>query len=61
MIALQTDAVVLVAKAIFLYNYLRQNSAAGLPCIIKRMPNIKMWEEGKPYLTVGDKLLTEQK
>jgi len=57
LIALQTDTVVLVLKAIsLLHDYARQNSAAGLSCIIKRMPHIEVWEEGKPYLAIGDKL-----
>jgi hypothetical protein len=60
--ALQAERVVLVAKAIFLLrNYLRKNFAAVLPCVINRMTNIKVWEERKPYLAVGDKLQTEQK
>jgi len=41
LIALQTETTVLVAKAIILlHNYLRQNYAHGLPCIINRMANI---------------------
>jgi len=43
-IALQTETAVLVAKAIFLHNYLRQNSAAGLLCIINRMASVAVWE-----------------
>jgi hypothetical protein len=55
LIALHSEEDVLVAKAIFLLqNYLRQNSAAGLPCLLNRMANIEVWEEGKPYLAVGN-------
>jgi len=49
LIVLQSETIVLVAKAIFLlHNYLRQNSAARLPHIINQMAYIEMWEEGKP-------------
>ena len=63
LIALQTETVVLVTKAILiLHKYLRQNSAAGLPFIIDGIANIEVWDEGKPYVAVGYyKLWTQQK